>query len=179
MRGKVEIDEGFALHVIDDGAPLELLGTNLSLHDPTQAEIQHRIAVAWRKFWAMKRSLLNCRVSRSNRLQLFDSTVGSSFLYGAHAWTPRVEELRKIKTVQNSMLRRICGFARGGDEPWLDWMRRTTRRSRNCAENAGVRDWVATHAERKWCWAGHVARRPVTAWLWQMATWRIPIRGNR
>ena len=171
-RGMVDLEEGFALKVLEQGETLEVLGTNLSLEDPTQAEVQHRIAVAWRKFWAMRRSLLNVRVSRRKRLQLFDTTVGSSLLYGTHAWTPRVEEFRNMRTVQNSMLRRICGFARGGDEPWLDFLRRATRASRKCADNCGVRDWIASHAERKWYWAGHVARRPVKAWLWQVASWR-------
>lgn len=73
----------------------KVLGTHLSLLDVTQAELDHRIAVAWRKFWALKALLLNSRVSRKRRLQLFESSISNSFLYGAHAWTPRTEELKK------------------------------------------------------------------------------------
>ena len=38
---------------------LEIVGTHLSLQDPTKVELDHRISVAWRKFWALKTLLLN------------------------------------------------------------------------------------------------------------------------
>ena len=70
------------------------------------------------------------------------------------------------------MLRRIAGAGRGLKETWLDWIKRSTHRSRRMADEANVRDWVHTHAKYKWAWAGHVARRPSTTWLWQVSTWR-------
>ena len=62
-RGDVPIEEGFSLHVLPAGVLVELLGTVLDLGDTTKAEIDHRIAVSWRKFWASKRLLLNRGVS--------------------------------------------------------------------------------------------------------------------
>lgn len=152
---------------------LEVLGARLPLQDVTTAELDNRIALACRKFWALKALLLNTGVSRNRRLQVFDASVGSSFLYGAHAWTPREEELRKIRPVQNRMLRRICGIRRfSNEEWWLPWIQRVTNKSRQIAVEAGVRDWVETHALRKWCWAGHVARRCASTWLWRVTFWR-------
>ena len=131
-----------------------------------------RIAIGWRKFWALKPMLMNRKVSRKKRLRLFDATVGSSVLYGSHAWTPRTDEVAEIRTAQNRMLRRICCLARGPDESWLDWIRRTTHSSRQLANQAGVRDWVSAHAKKKWLWAGHVSRRPASTWLWRVSSWR-------
>ena len=36
----------------------------------------------------------------------------------------------------------------------------------------GVRDWALVHYERKWGWAGHVARRPGCAITYRATTWR-------
>ena len=131
-----------------------------------------RIAVGWRKFWALRRLLLNSDVSVKKRLRLFDSSIGSSVLWGTRSWTPRVDEFRKLRVAQNMMMRRICGFRRCPDELWLDWMLRTTGKARSIADDAGVRDWVGTHARYKWAWAGHVARRDSSSWLWRVSTWR-------
>ena len=98
-RGSIQIAEDFVLNVIEEQECLEIFGTHLSLLEVTEAEVEHRIAVAWRKFWALKALLLNNRVSRKRRLQLFDSSISSSFRYGADAWTPRTEELKKIRSV--------------------------------------------------------------------------------
>ena len=84
-RGSVELTEGFSLQVLPEGESLEVLGTMLPLEDVTPVEIQHRVALGWRKFWALKRLLLNQAVSRKKRLRLFDSSVGSCVLYGTSA----------------------------------------------------------------------------------------------
>ena len=120
----------------------------------------------------MKGLLLNKNASVKKRLRLFDACVGSCVLWGTRSWTPRVDELRKLRTAQNMMLRRIAGPSRRPDETWVDWIVRSAHRSRRMAEEAHVRDWVYTHAKYKWAWAGHVARRPCTSWLWQVSTWR-------
>ena len=111
-------------------------------------------------------------VSIKKRLQLFDSTVANSILYGAHAWTPRTGEMRKVHTVENRMLRKICGVVRQPEELWLDWIRRATHKSQQLATEAHVRDWVHAHAYRKWLWAGHAARRSTSTWLWCVLAWR-------
>ena len=172
QRGVIRISDDFDLNVLAEEDCLEVLGTNLSPQDPTKAEVKHRIAVAWRKFWALKASLLNDRVSRKRRLQLFEASVSSSFLFGTHAWTPREDELRMMRSVQNKMLRRICHTPRHPTEEWVPWIKRATHRARQLAQEAGVRDWLQAHAARKWHWAGHAARREASTWLWRVTFWR-------
>ena len=70
------------------------------------------------------------------------------------------------------MLRRMCGIRRAPDEPWLDWIIRTTQKPRLLAKRAGIRDWVQAQARQKWFWAGHVARMPATSWAWRTTFWR-------
>ena len=169
---KLQIEEGFEIDVVPAEVGFKLLGTMLHLTDTTRYEIHHRIASAWKLFWSMKRLLLNRRVSINKRLQLFDSSVCSCLLWCCESWTPRADELRVLKTARNSMLRRIVSSARGTDEDYVTWIRRATHKAANLASKAGVRDWVQSHYRCKWHWAGHVARRPPTAWVYQVTTWR-------
>ena len=172
LQGDVSIEEGFSVHVLDEGLPLKVLGTVVSLEDTTQVEIDHRIATSWRRFWALKRLLLNQNVSIKQRLRLFDSTVGSCMLWCCRSWTPRVQEVKRINSAWHSMLRRICKNSRGSEENYVDWIRRSTARARRLAEGAGIRNWSRAFAAYKWAWAGHVARRGADTWLWKVTSWR-------
>ena len=187
VRGDIPIEQDFSLKVLAEGESLEVLGSTLSLHDGTKVEIDHRIACGWRKFWAMKRLLLNQNVLLKKRLRLFDACISSSVLWCTRSWTPRADELRKLHTAQNRMLRRMCGTKRRPDEPWIDWLQRATHKARAQAVEARVRDWANAHSQYKWAWAGHVARRPTSTWLWRVCMWRdsqwkqtaLDMRGSR
>ena len=120
----------------------------------------------------MKRLLINRNVSINRRLKLFESTVSKCVLWCTESWSPRAEELRELDVARNGMLRRLVGCLRGADEEWLDWLRRTTRKARGWAEKAGLVDWSCAHFRQKWRWAGHVARRSATTWLYRVSTWR-------
>ena len=56
------------------------------------------------------------------------------------------------------MLRRIVGIPRAPEEPWIDWIRRATRKACREAHSIGIRFWLQTHIRNKFLWAGHVAR---------------------
>ena len=59
------MEGGFSVKVLEEGEPLEALGTMLPLSDATKVDIEHRVAIGWRKFWAMQKMLLNKGVSLS------------------------------------------------------------------------------------------------------------------
>ena len=95
-------------------------------------------------------------------------------LWCAQSWTLRVEEVRSLRTARRAMLRRIVGTARAPEEEYVPWLRRTTWKAESMAKSANVRDWLVAHSTMKWSWAGHVARRPVEAWVWRATAWRDP-----
>ena len=123
-------------------------------------------------FWCMKPLLMKESVSVNKRLHLFDATVASCVTCCCESWTPKVEEFRKLETARRSMLRKIVGGRRGPTEQWIDWMKRVTNMAIQVADRAGVRSWRAFHHERKWMWAGHVARHSAGSWLYRVTTWR-------
>ena len=57
-------------------------------------------------------------------------------------------------------------------EPWLDWLKRTTRAAEKKLEDLGMEDWVVSYRRKKWKWANRVAHmsaaRPANA----AATWK-------
>ena len=171
-RGNVVIAPGFSVSFLEADKPLTLLGTALSLSDVSGVEVANRIAMAWRMFWKMKSLLLHKDASLNSRLRLFDATLGSCALWCAESWTLRRTDEEQLQVAQRSMLRRIVKVVRYPDEAWVEWIKRATARALVVAAAAKVRDWVSTHYERKWRWAGHVARRPDTALVWRATTWR-------
>ena len=171
-RGDIALEKGLSVEVLDADANLTLLGTILDLNDATGKETDNRIAAGWRMSWSMKPLLLNQKVSIRRRLRLLNATVGSCVMWCLESWTPRQEELRKLEVARRAMLRKIVCVRRGTDEPWVDWIIRATHRATEWAEQAGVRDWCRFHFERKWAWAGHVARRASDTWLNKVTIWR-------
>ena len=154
------------------GSHFLLLGTLLEVGEAGQTEIENRIASGWKLFWSLKLMLLNRKVSIVRRLRLFDATVGSCVMWCCESWAPRAEELRQLESARRSMLRKIVCNRRGPDEEWVQWIRRATHKALDWSARAAVRDWAGWHFERKWLWAGHVARRSSDTWLLRVTTWR-------
>ena len=171
-RGLVTIQEGLALDIIPEGESLMVLGTSLSLSDPSGCEIENRTGSAWRLFWGMSRLLLNRKCSLNKRLKLFSNTVTNCALWCAESWTPRQEELRELQSTERAMLRRIVGATRGADESWLDWLQRSTRKALDLASRMGLSEWGLLRYKKKWLWAGKVARQRGESWLHKVTFWR-------
>jgi len=171
-RGDVTISRGFSVRVLEYGQSLTLLGTSLALEDVTGQEIPNRISAGWRTFWSLKSLLLNSKVSLRKRLQLFDRTVGSCVTWCSESWALRDSEAKKLQASQRAMLRRVVAVSRKSEEGWIDWIRRATAKAVRFSTDAGVRDWLLYHYQRRWDWLGHVSRRPPSALTWRTQSWR-------
>ena len=116
--------------------------------------------------------ILHRGASLKKRLKLFDATVGSCLLWCAESWTLRQEDAQALKSAQNKMLRSITGIRRRPDEEYVSWIQRATRKARSLASAHGVRFWDVTYGRLQWRWAGHVARRAPSEWVWKVTFWR-------
>ena len=172
QRGPVQLSDDFAIQILQTDECLELLGTSLSLTDPTGAEIDHRIATGWRKFWGMQKLLLNHSFSVKQRLRMFNSTITETVLWATESWAPRAEELRRLRSTMNAMLRKIVGAVPIGEMLWVDWIQIVTERARRRAREAGVRDWVVLHLQRKWRWASTLMSHSEDEWTRRVTEWR-------
>ena len=128
--------------------------------------------MAWRKFHSLKTVLLHRDASIKRRLQAFDATVGSCFLWCSESWFLRKEDRRKIQSTLNDMLRRTLGVARLADDDWVSWVQHATRRARAVATTAGIRWWVEGHLNLKTKWAKKISEADQGSWLWNVTVWR-------
>ena len=55
-------------------------------------------------------------------------------------------------------------------EPWIDWIRRSTREVETIIESLGIEDWISQHRRQKWQWAQRVATETFKL-TYQVAMW--------
>ena len=70
------------------------------------------------------------------------------------------------------MLRWVTGLGRRGDEPWVDFVKRSTHTSERLAREHGVKDWLQAQQWRKWKLAGEAARRTDKRWSHRLLNWK-------
>ena len=150
--------DGVAVPMVPPSIGFKVLGTQLTLHGRTSAEFKARISASWAKFYTLWPVLGKRDGNLHKRLRLFDSSVSQTVLWCCESWLLILKEKRLLKSTQNQMLRRIAGPRRRPLEPWVDWIKRSTRAARAAATQAGVRFWLEAHLQSKWRWAGHVIR---------------------
>ena len=162
------------------------LGTIFIMDGRTTAEVSHRCSLAWGKFHKTWPLLKYRAASALLRIQLLHATVGRCLLWGAESWTLTLKEMRSIRSLQRSMLRRMTAPPKHADEDWVPWVKRSTRHVEELRRRARVPCWVEEHLRSKWRWAGHVARMGrdrADRWTYKMTMWADsrtrPMRSRR
>ena len=103
---------------------------------------------------------------------MFESNVGRSVSWCCESWTLTLKEKQRLQTTERAMLRRFAGVRRSPVEDYLSWVVRATRSAELARESANLKSWVASVLERKWSWAGHVARMNEHRWASRLSSWR-------
>ena len=150
--------DGEYIPVVQPDVGFKVLGTRITLVGRTSAEFNIRMSAAWGKFHQLWPALGKQNASLIKRLKLFDMTVTQTALWCNESWNLTQKEKRRLKTTFHNMIRRIVGVARSPDEPWLDWIKRSTRQACREAKTVGIRFWLQRHIGDKFRWAGHVVR---------------------
>ena len=96
---QVHVD-GMNIEILPITGSTKYLGRKLSFHESHSSEIEHRIALAWRKFYKIKQELTGRSYSLSDRLRLFHGVITPTILYGAEAWTLTVDLENRIQRTQ-------------------------------------------------------------------------------
>ena len=102
----IEID-GRSFQVSGSMGTTKWLGRKVRFHDPQELELSSRIASAWGAFSKHKEELTCRRFRIGDRLKLFEAVVSTTVLYGCETWTLKVEQQRRLRSVQRKMLRMI------------------------------------------------------------------------
>ena len=170
---KASIDiMGSAVEVLPINKYTEYLGRVLTFSDFHDSEIDSRIAKAWRKFYYFRSELCCKDYPLKNRMKLFNGVVTPTALYCSASWTMTYERAHKLQTAQRRMLRMMCQTPRKLTETWVDWIQRATEQVTRLMRTFGVESWVVLQRQRKWRWAGIVARLADGRWTKLSLTWQ-------
>lgn len=147
---------GMKIEVLPRDSSTMYLGRLLSVDNLHDEEIDHRLAKAWKSFFAHKGQLCNRSFRLRDRLRLFESVVTSTALYGSGCWTMTQSREIKLRTQQRKMLRWIVGAGRKQqeqqqishrDEEGEDEEEEPEPMEEHCETNANqpleLEDWVA------------------------------------
>jgi hypothetical protein len=99
-------------------------------------------------------------ISRSTKLQIFNSNVKPMFLYGAKTWRTTKTALQKIQTFYNNCLRRTL---------YIRWPERIT--NEELWRKAKEESIPMQIRRRKWGWTGHTLKKPPSNTTRQVQTW--------
>ncbi|CAE8607669.1 unnamed protein product [Polarella glacialis] len=108
-----------------------------------------------------------------NRLKLFQATVTPTVLYGRVLPDETVAESDCATSAgeESDTGEQFPEEAQVQIENWVDWIRRLTHTAEDNMLKAGLDDWVRLQKQRKWQWAGHVARRTDDRWSTTLVNW--------
>lgn len=153
--------------VIEKVEDYKYLGQRISFQNKMEAEINMRIANAWRCFWSLKEFFLGC-LPIFHKMKLLNSCVIPVLTYGAQCWTLTEDLKHKLRVCQNDMERKILNIRRS-HKISIKRIRKLTK-SKDIANKA---------LSLKWTFAGHVQRLNDERWTKKVINWNPPYRRRR
>ena len=103
---------GMAIEVLPFHGSVKYLGRQLSFDNPNRTEVEHRIGIAWKRFFAFKHEMTSKTYPLKHRIRLFHSIITPSVLYGNAAWTLTQDLEFLLRRTQRRMLRMIISSPR-------------------------------------------------------------------
>ncbi|CAE7528629.1 unnamed protein product [Symbiodinium sp. CCMP2592] len=167
--------------------PLRVLGSPVSFRGSTPqlaAEMGSRARAAF----AQNRKVLTAPTPPTPRLQLHETLVRQTALYGCETWQPHDTLLRAANTQQLSQLRNMTGGGRRPGEQWHEWNTRTLRQTRGLLHRTKGERWSTYILRMIWRLWGHAVRgggvtRDMLLWrglaFWRTEQRKHPTQGAR
>ncbi|CAF4249111.1 unnamed protein product [Rotaria socialis] len=123
------------------------LGQTITQDHKVEDEIRRRRSAAWFSFKNIEEILKKTK-NTTLRAHLFNSTILPVLNYGCEVWTMRESDKQKLQTTQRAIERRVLGIKLVQKIP-NNIIRQRTK----------FKDAYIDALQRKFRWAGHVARR--------------------
>lgn len=143
------------------------LGQLISFKDQTNAEVERRVACAWKRYWSLKEIFKSKHFPVMAKRKVFNSCILPCLTYGCQTWALTQKHLLKLRTCQRGMERSMLGV---------------TLKDRNKAEDirsiTKVEDIINKIKLLKWRWTGHMTRDSRLKWTKILTEWQ-PRDGKR
>lgn len=159
--------------ILIDNIPLEFveeyiyLGKQISFNRKRNLEeVDRRVAITWKKYWAHK-EIFKSQLPLPTKKIVMDTAILPCLTYGCQTWTFDLKTKSKIQTTQRRMERSSMGL-------------KLRDRVRNAIirKKTKVTDALTFSLQRKWKWAGHIARFSDNRWTLRAIKWSGP-KGRR
>jgi len=110
--------EGVANEVAIDGAVIprikrfKYLGSIIHENGNIDEDINQRIKIGWQKWEKAFEILCDKRIPLKLKGKVYHTVVRSTLLYGAECWPIKRSHLQRMKVIEMSIIRWICGHTR-------------------------------------------------------------------
>ena len=143
------------------------LGQTMYMKEATNAKIDERIRAGWNSFGKHKEILQNKEIPTNLKKRVFDQCILPTLTYGCQTWKINKGTIRKIRTAQRKMERKMLNI------------KQTDRiKNSDIRKKTKVIDIVKYVTKAKASWAGHVARLQDNRWTRRTTEW-TPRQGKR
>jgi hypothetical protein len=128
------------------------LGTTLTNQNAIQEEIKSRLRSGNAYYYSVQNLLSSRLLSKNLNIKIYRIIILPGVLYGCETWSLTLREERKLRVLENKVLRRIFGPRR--DEVTGDWRRLHNEELNNMYSSPNI---VRVIKSRRMRWAGNVA----------------------
>ena len=129
------------------------LGATLTSKNSIQEEIKSRLKVGNACYYSVQNLLSTSLLSKTLKIKIYRTIILPAVLYGCETWSLTLREERRMRVIENSVLRRIFGPKR--DEVTEEWRKLHNVELSDLYSLAKI---VRVVKSRRMRWAGHVAR---------------------
>ena len=168
---------GMSIEVLGPQESAMYLGRALSLTEPHDIELKHRLKKAWAKFGTFKQELTDLTIPLHLRLKLFQSVLTPTVLYGCSSWVMTCTREAALRTTQRKMLRAMLGRKRlkkpcGGIETWVEWIQRVTDEVVKIMQAHNIPDWTVEQRSRQQKWGERLEDLAPERWAKRVFRWQ-------
>lgn len=137
------------------------LGSMLAANGSTEPEVDRRIRLGWAAFYADNELYKNGAIPMEMRRKLYNCKVLPALAYGLEARTLTLEQMKKLRTAQNEMGRRMMRITLF-HQVRIDEIRETT----------GIRDVIEERRKRMKSMVKKLNNQTMDSWSKRMMNWQ-------
>ena len=171
--------DGMNIEVLGSGSDTMYLGRALSLTNPHDTELKHRIRKAWAKFGLYKNDLTDKSIPLKLRMKLFNAVLTPTALYGCCSWVMTEERAALLRAVQMKMMRSIVAQRRRPEETWVEWVQRATHVAKDVMAEHSVPNWDDLQHQRVLLWKDRIDTLAGSRWTTSVLDWQPIGRRSR
>ena len=162
--------------MLGPGGCSKYLGRKLCLAELHQTELDNRIRCAWAAFSKYSVVFRSRAYSFHLKARLFEAVVSPVALYGCAGWILTLKMEYQLRTTRRRMLRIMSCIRRHPDEPWIDFIQRTTVDVERRMAQLNFNCWIFASRRLKWRFVAKTVKTTDCRWSKRLLDWQPHFR---